>query len=186
MLLYLRQLVIPGESPAAGTVWAGSTPCCKLLMQQDWENSISWPPAVPDYRKMKIQHLRTCSPDGERKEKPLPSDRRQKTKIHFSNSSQHWWLISYSHSLMHINQIINNFFGDYCSATVLSTRTALTGIYWTCDQTTRTQRGGVWRNCKMFKAIWTCGSIITGRNREYFLQDYQTARLIQSVWDIRI
>lgn len=54
-----------GASPAAGTSEAGSAPCCKLLMQQDWERGISWSPAVPDYRKMKIQHLRTCSPDGE-------------------------------------------------------------------------------------------------------------------------
>lgn len=52
-------------SPAAGTSEAGSAPCCKLLMQQDWEKGISWSLAVPDYRKMKIQHLRTCSPDGE-------------------------------------------------------------------------------------------------------------------------
>ena len=54
-----------GASPAAGTSKAGSAPCCKLLMQQDWEKGISWSPAVTDYRKMKIQHLRTCSPDGE-------------------------------------------------------------------------------------------------------------------------
>lgn len=54
-----------GESPRAGTFGVGNTPCCKLLMQQDRGKGIAWPPAVTDSGKMKIQHLCTCSPDGE-------------------------------------------------------------------------------------------------------------------------
>ena len=75
-----------------------------------------------------------------RKEKPLPSDRRRKTKIHFSNSSHGWWLISHSLSLMPINQIINNFFRDSGSATILSTHRA-SGKRCIGDQTSGTRHG---------------------------------------------
>lgn len=54
-----------GQSPGAGMFWVGESPCCKLLMQQDREGGIAWPPAVPDSGKVNIQHLCTCSPDGE-------------------------------------------------------------------------------------------------------------------------
>lgn len=72
-----------------------------------------------------------------RKEKPLSSDRRQKTKIYFSNSSWRQWLISDSPSLMHINQIINNFLRDHSSATAWSTCKAFIKRCCISDQTIR-------------------------------------------------
>lgn len=57
--------VTVGQSPRAGLFWAGKAPGRKLLMQQDRGRGIAWPPAVTDAGKVKIQHLCTCSPDGE-------------------------------------------------------------------------------------------------------------------------
>jgi hypothetical protein len=120
--------------------WADGTVSRKLLVQQGWGKGRAWPPAVPDseLESTAALHLFTW---WWRKEKPLPSDRRQKTKLHFSNSSHGWWLISHSHSLMHINQVINNFFRDSGSATVLSACTVLGERGCFCDQTSGTRKG---------------------------------------------
>lgn len=100
-----------------------------------------------------------------RKEKPLPSDRKRKTKIHFSNSSHGWWLISHSLSLMHINQIINNFFRDSGSATVLSTHTA-SGKRCIGDQTSGTRQRlerhseGFAAICELFSKWASTGQVV--------------------------
>lgn len=126
----------------SGRFGAGNIPCYKLLTQQGprgkaapgpwllltlwkWKDSISAP-------------VRLMAKEGE----AITEWQETKTKIQFSNSPYCWWLISPSHHLLHINQIINNFLRDSSLATVSSTRRAFSGKYSLGEQDGRLESEG--------------------------------------------